>query len=44
VEVNEALCRGCGMCMATCPKQGAYVRNFMPEQFSAMVRQILEVS
>jgi heterodisulfide reductase subunit A len=44
VDVNEALCKGCGMCMSTCPKDGAFVYNFKPEQFSAMVKAVLEVA
>ena len=40
--VNEALCKGCGVCMATCPKGGAYVRRFKPEQLEAMVDAALE--
>jgi heterodisulfide reductase subunit A len=40
VDSNDAICRGCGICMATCPKKGIYVRNFKPEQFSAMVQSL----
>ncbi len=43
VESDPAKCRGCGVCMATCPKLGIYVRNFKPEQISAMVEAALEV-
>ena len=41
VEVNEALCRGCGMCAATCPKQGAFVHHFKPDYLSAMASAVL---
>ena len=44
VEVNEAICKGCGVCMATCPKQGIYVRHFKPEHFLAMIKAALEAS
>jgi len=43
VEANETLCKGCGVCMATCPKQGIYVRHFRPEHFNAMIEAALEV-
>jgi heterodisulfide reductase subunit A len=41
VEVNEAVCKGCGVCMATCPKDGIYVRHFKPEMFKAMIKAAL---
>ena len=37
VEVDELKCKGCGTCMATCPKQGIYVRNFKLEQIAAQI-------
>jgi heterodisulfide reductase subunit A len=37
VEVNAMQCKGCGSCMATCPKQGIYVAGFTPEQLEAQV-------
>ncbi len=43
VESDPARCRGCGVCQATCPKQGIFVRNFRPDQISAMVNAALEV-
>ncbi len=42
VDANEAICKGCGICMATCPKEGIYVRHHRPEQFLAMVKSALE--
>lgn len=41
VESNPSKCRGCGVCMATCPKKGIRVRNFNLEQISAMVEAAL---
>ena len=37
VETNEAICKGCGSCMATCPKQGIFVSGFTIDQLSAQV-------
>jgi heterodisulfide reductase subunit A len=44
VQVNEAACKGCGVCQATCPKKGIYIRGFKLEQIAAMVEACLEVS
>ena len=44
VEVDETACKGCGVCQATCPKKGIFVRGFKPEQISAMVDTALEAS
>jgi heterodisulfide reductase subunit A len=41
VEVNPIQCKGCGSCMATCPKQGIYVASFSPEQLGAQVEAAL---
>ncbi|MCX5892385.1 MAG: FAD-dependent oxidoreductase, partial [Deltaproteobacteria bacterium] len=41
VEVNPVQCKGCGSCMATCPKQGIYVAGFTPEQLGAQVEAAL---
>jgi heterodisulfide reductase subunit A len=35
--VNEALCKGCGACAATCPPKAIYVKHFTLEQISAMI-------
>jgi heterodisulfide reductase subunit A len=43
VESDPAKCRGCGVCMATCPKLGIFVRNFKPDQISAMINAALGV-
>ena len=37
VERDGALCKGCGVCQATCPKKGVYVRGFRLEQLGSMV-------
>ena len=37
VAVNPVLCKGCGSCMATCPKEGIYVAGFTLEQLGAQV-------
>jgi len=44
VEVDETACKGCGVCQATCPKKGIFVRGFKLEQISAMVDAALETS
>ena len=44
VDVNKALCRGCGTCNATCPKKGIAISYFKPEQINAMVNAALGVS
>jgi heterodisulfide reductase subunit A len=44
VEVDPSICKGCGVCQATCPKKGIYVKNFKLEQLSAMVDAALEVA
>jgi heterodisulfide reductase subunit A len=42
VEVNTSLCKGCGSCQATCPKQGVHVKHFRPDQIEAMIDAALE--
>ncbi|MFQ6136672.1 MAG: FAD-dependent oxidoreductase [Candidatus Hydrothermarchaeales archaeon] len=37
IEINEALCLGCGVCQATCPKRGIVIRHFTFDQISAMI-------
>jgi heterodisulfide reductase subunit A len=41
VEVDETACKGCGVCMATCPKKGIFVKGFTLEQLSAQVNAAL---
>jgi heterodisulfide reductase subunit A len=37
VQRDGALCKGCGVCQATCPKKGVFIRSFRLEQLGAMV-------
>jgi heterodisulfide reductase subunit A len=37
VEVNEVRCKGCGSCMATCPRLGIGVKCFTIELLVALV-------
>lgn len=39
--VNEALCKGCGACAATCPPKCIYVKHFTLDQISAMINAAL---
>jgi heterodisulfide reductase subunit A len=41
VETNEALCKGCGVCQATCPKAGIFVRHYSLNQIAAVVEAAL---
>ena len=41
VETNEALCKGCGVCQATCPKRGIFTRHYKLDQISAVVEAAL---
>jgi heterodisulfide reductase subunit A len=43
LQVNDSLCKGCGTCQATCPKEGIVVKGFRPEQLAAQVEAALEV-
>jgi heterodisulfide reductase subunit A len=42
VERDAALCKGCGVCQATCPKKGIFIRNFRLDQLGAMVNAALQ--
>jgi heterodisulfide reductase subunit A len=42
VETNEALCKGCGVCQATCPKRGIFVRHYKLDQIEAVMEAALE--
>lgn len=42
VERDRVLCKGCGSCQATCPKNGIYIGNFKLPQLQAMVDAALE--
>jgi heterodisulfide reductase subunit A len=39
--VNAALCQSCGACVVACPNKASQVRNWRPEQVSAMIDEIL---
>ena len=43
VESNPVECHGCGVCQATCPKKGIFIRNFKLEQISEMVDAALGI-
>ena len=42
VDRDLAVCKGCGVCQATCPKGGIVVNNFKLSQLVAMVHAALE--
>jgi heterodisulfide reductase subunit A len=37
-EVAEALCEGCGTCVASCPSGALSLRNLTDTQIMAMIR------
>lgn len=41
VDPDPAKCRGCGVCQATCPKQGILIRHFRLDQLEAMAEAAL---
>jgi heterodisulfide reductase subunit A len=41
VEANEALCKGCGVCQATCPKGGIFVKHYKLDQIATVVEAAL---
>jgi heterodisulfide reductase subunit A2 len=44
VDVNGALYKGCGSCMATCPKMGIEVAGFTLDQLGAQVDAALGIA
>jgi heterodisulfide reductase subunit A len=44
VDRDIAVCKGCGVCQATCPKEGIAVDNFKMSQLTAMIDAALEAS
>jgi heterodisulfide reductase subunit A len=43
VKVDEAVCKGCGTCQATCPKGGIEVWHFRPDQLIAEIHAALNL-
>ena len=41
IAVDKALCKGCGICMATCPKRGVNVAGFTMDQLAAQIDTVL---
>ncbi|MCW3977682.1 MAG: 4Fe-4S binding protein [Candidatus Bathyarchaeota archaeon] len=41
-HVIEALCKGCGVCGATCPTGAISMRHFTNDQILAQVRAVLK--
>ena len=39
---DKALCKGCGLCEATCPKEGVDILHFTMDQLKAEVDAVLE--
>ena len=42
IDLNEAICKGCGVCMATCPKEGVYTKGYTYQQIMAMGKSAIE--
>jgi heterodisulfide reductase subunit A len=40
MTVNEALCKGCGACNATCPSGAISLRGFKTEQIIAEIKEV----
>jgi heterodisulfide reductase subunit A len=41
-EVNEALCQGCGACVAACPNGASQQKGYEKAQLLAMLEAALE--
>jgi heterodisulfide reductase subunit A len=41
VQRDPSACKGCGVCQATCPKEGIRINHFRLDQLSAMVEALL---
>ncbi|MGB9716022.1 MAG: 4Fe-4S binding protein [Thermodesulfovibrionales bacterium] len=42
IKINELLCRGCGLCVASCPSGAIKARHFTDEQIMEEIRGLLE--
>ena len=40
-QTNEVLCKGCGVCVATCPSGAAAARHFTEGQLQAEIAEVL---
>ena len=40
-QINEALCKGCGTCVAACPSAAITQRHFTTEQIMAEIEGVL---
>ncbi len=43
ITVNNVLCKGCGICQATCPKRGVVIQGFTMDQISSQIEAALAV-
>ena len=41
-QIEVAKCMGCGICVAECPAQAIQLHHFMTDQFTVMIKQLLE--
>jgi heterodisulfide reductase subunit A len=41
-EINEALCKGCGLCASVCPTSAIIARHFTNEQVLAEIEGLME--
>ena len=41
IEIDEALCRGCGVCTSVCPRQTIDLGNFEDEQITCKIDALL---
>ena len=42
ITSDKALCKGCGLCEATCPKEGVVIHHFTMDQLRAQVDAVIE--
>jgi heterodisulfide reductase subunit A-like polyferredoxin len=41
-QIEAATCMGCGICVAECPALAIQLNHFMTDQFSVMIKELLE--